>query len=292
MWILLASLITLCLFVCLFCPPSGNLVIEKMPPSVHPPNVIVGQVSPGHGHGAKHPGQINLAQLRLQHMQQAAYAQKQQQQQHQHQQQQQIQQQMRIASQMVQHPRQGGPQMVQQQVYMLSLYSTDCTDCCFISCNISHLLSVPPEMTKCVSDALRSHLFQPPRLISMPSLQRGGVNGSSHMFPSHSLRIGPGQGRMQPGQPPRHNGQQYPMMQPQLQRQVGAQCFDYITHDTVSAIVLHNCYISVIVLLKQHIHNINEYILTHNRQSYRVFGISKLNETFINYKSSVSPGIS
>ncbi|XP_023687160.1 E3 ubiquitin-protein ligase TRIM33 isoform X2 [Paramormyrops kingsleyae] len=167
-----------------FCDPTfwaknvvnlGNLVIEKMPPSVHPPNVIVGQVSPGHGHGGKHPGQINLAQLRLQHMQQAAYAQKQQQQQHQHQhQQQQIQQQMRIASQMVQHPRQGGPQMVQQQ---------------------------------------------PPRLISMPSLQRGGVNGSSHMFPSHSLRIGPGQGRMQPGQPPRHNGQQYPMMQPQLQRQ-------------------------------------------------------------------------
>uniref|UniRef100_A0A8C9SZG4 RING-type E3 ubiquitin transferase n=1 Tax=Scleropages formosus TaxID=113540 RepID=A0A8C9SZG4_SCLFO len=137
----------------------GNLVIEKMPPSVHPPNVIVGQVSPGHGHGhgAKHPGQINLAQLRLQHMQQ----------------QQQIQQQMRIASQMSQHARQPGPQMVQQQ---------------------------------------------PPRLISMPPLQRGGVNGSSHMFPSHPLRMGPGQGRLQPAQP-RHNGQQYPMMQPQMQRQ-------------------------------------------------------------------------
>uniref|UniRef100_A0A8C9WN74 E3 ubiquitin-protein ligase TRIM33 n=1 Tax=Scleropages formosus TaxID=113540 RepID=A0A8C9WN74_SCLFO len=167
-----------------FCDPTfwaknvvnlGNLVIEKMPPSVHPPNVIVGQVSPGHGHGhgAKHPGQINLAQLRLQHMQQAAFAQKQQQQQQQQHQQQQIQQQMRIASQMSQHARQPGPQMVQQQ---------------------------------------------PPRLISMPPLQRGGVNGSSHMFPSHPLRMGPGQGRLQPAQP-RHNGQQYPMMQPQMQRQ-------------------------------------------------------------------------
>ncbi|KAI1892668.1 hypothetical protein AGOR_G00135930 [Albula goreensis] len=47
---------------------------------------------------------------------------------------------------------------------------------------------------------------------------RGGVNGSSHMFPSHHLRMAPGQGRMQTAQP-RHNGQQYPMMQPQLQRQ-------------------------------------------------------------------------
>ncbi|KAL4648343.1 E3 ubiquitin-protein ligase TRIM33 [Arapaima gigas] len=164
-----------------FCDPTfwaknvvnlGNLVIEKMPPSVHPPNVIVGQMSPGHGPGGKHPGQINLAQLRLQHMQQAAFAQKQQHQQQQ-QQQQQIQQQMRIASQMSQHSRQAGPPMVQQQ---------------------------------------------PPRLISMPPLQRAGVNGSSHMFPSHPLRMGPGQGRLPPAQP-RHNGQQYPMMQPQLQRQ-------------------------------------------------------------------------
>lgn len=76
-------------------------------------------MSPGQGHPGKHPGQINLAQLRLQHMQQAAYAQqKQQQQQHQHQHQQQIQQQMRIASQMSQqHPRQAGPPLVQQQVH-------------------------------------------------------------------------------------------------------------------------------------------------------------------------------
>uniref|UniRef100_A0AAQ6A8X6 E3 ubiquitin-protein ligase TRIM33 n=1 Tax=Amphiprion ocellaris TaxID=80972 RepID=A0AAQ6A8X6_AMPOC len=97
-----------------FCDPTfwaknvvnlGNLVIEKPPPPAQPPNVMVGgpPISPGQGHPSKHPGQINLAQLRLQHMQQ--------------QHQQQIQQQMRIASQMSQqHARQAGPPMVQQQV--------------------------------------------------------------------------------------------------------------------------------------------------------------------------------
>ncbi|KAM4611067.1 E3 ubiquitin-protein ligase TRIM33 isoform 2-T2 [Polymixia lowei] len=186
-----------------FCDPTfwaknvvnlGNLVIEKTPQSAHPPNVMVGAppISPAQGHPGKHPGQINLAQLRLQHMQQAAYAQqKQQQQQHQqqHQQhQQQIQQQMRIASQMSQqHPRQAGPSMVQQQ---------------------------------------------PPRLISMQQLPRGpgGMNGGPgpgpgpgpHMYPSsHHMRLPvPPQSRMPTAQP-RHNGQQYPpMMQPQLQRQM------------------------------------------------------------------------
>uniref|UniRef100_A0A8D3BJ96 E3 ubiquitin-protein ligase TRIM33 n=1 Tax=Scophthalmus maximus TaxID=52904 RepID=A0A8D3BJ96_SCOMX len=88
-----------------FCDPTfwaknvvnlGNLVIEKPPPSAHPPTVMAGgqSMSPGQGHHGKPAGQINLAQLRLQHMQQAAYAQqKQQHQQHQqHQQQQQHQQ--------------------------------------------------------------------------------------------------------------------------------------------------------------------------------------------------------
>ncbi|XP_056129020.1 E3 ubiquitin-protein ligase TRIM33 isoform X2 [Lampris incognitus] len=103
-----------------FCDPTfwaknvvnlGNLVIEKPPQPAHPPNMMVGSqpISPAQSHSGKHPGQINLAQLRLQHMQQAAYAQ-------QKQQQQQIQQQMRIASQMSQqHSRQAGPVMVQQQ---------------------------------------------------------------------------------------------------------------------------------------------------------------------------------
>ncbi|XP_042370047.1 E3 ubiquitin-protein ligase TRIM33-like, partial [Plectropomus leopardus] len=110
-----------------FCDPTfwaknvvnlGNLVIEKPPPPAQPPGVMVGgpPISPGQGHHGKHPGQINLAQLRLQHMQQAAYAQQKQQQQQQQQHQQQIQQQMRIASQMSQqHARQAGPPMAQQQ---------------------------------------------------------------------------------------------------------------------------------------------------------------------------------
>uniref|UniRef100_A0AAQ6IB08 E3 ubiquitin-protein ligase TRIM33 n=1 Tax=Anabas testudineus TaxID=64144 RepID=A0AAQ6IB08_ANATE len=69
-----------------------SLVIEKPPPSAQPPTVMVGgpPLSPGQGHPGKHPGQINLAQLRLQHMQQAAYAQQKQQQQQQQQQHQQL----------------------------------------------------------------------------------------------------------------------------------------------------------------------------------------------------------
>ncbi|XP_059379200.1 E3 ubiquitin-protein ligase TRIM33-like isoform X2 [Carassius carassius] len=175
-----------------FCDPTfwaknvvnlGNLVIEKVPHTAPPPQMMANQqISPSHSHPGKHSGQINLAQLRLQHMQQAAIAQKhqhqhqQQQQQQQQQHQQQIQQQMRIASQMSQHPRQGGP----------------------------------PQIT-----AIQQ---PPPRLISMQALQRGGVNGSSHMYPPHHLRMVSGQNRM-PSAQPRLNGQPYPMMQPQLQRQ-------------------------------------------------------------------------
>ncbi|XP_040008709.1 E3 ubiquitin-protein ligase TRIM33 isoform X1 [Xiphias gladius] len=176
-----------------FCDPTfwaknvvnlGNLVIEKPPPPAQPPNVMVGgpPISPGQGHPGKHPGQINLAQLRLQHMQQqAAYAQqKQQQQQQQHQQQ--IQQQMRIASQMSQqHARPAGPPMVQQQ---------------------------PPRLIS---------MQQLPR---GPGGMNGGPGPP--IYPSsHHMRLpGPPQGRMPTAQP-RLNGQQYPpMMQPQLQRQM------------------------------------------------------------------------
>uniref|UniRef100_A0A673ML91 E3 ubiquitin-protein ligase TRIM33 n=1 Tax=Sinocyclocheilus rhinocerous TaxID=307959 RepID=A0A673ML91_9TELE len=158
-----------------FCDPTfwaknvvnlGNLVIEKVSHTAPPQMMVNQQISPSHNHPGKHSGQINLAQLRLQHMQQA----------------QQIQQQMRIASQMSQHPRQGGPPQI--------------TGCHFFLC-----LS-----------------FQPPRLISMQALQRGGVNGSSHMYPPHHLRMVSTQNRM-PSAQPRLNGQPYPMMQPQLQRQ-------------------------------------------------------------------------
>ncbi|XP_071331486.1 E3 ubiquitin-protein ligase TRIM33 isoform X5 [Trachinotus anak] len=174
-----------------FCDPTfwaknvvnlGNLVIEKPPPPAQPPNVMVGgpPISPGQGHPSKHPGQINLAQLRLQHMQQAAYVQqKQQQQQQQHQQQ--IQQQMRIASQMSQqHARQSGPPLVQQQ---------------------------PPRLIS---------MQQLPR---GPGGMNGGP-GPPMYPSSHHMRLpGPPQGRIATAQP-RLNGQQYPpMMQPQLQRQ-------------------------------------------------------------------------
>ncbi|XP_055079178.1 E3 ubiquitin-protein ligase TRIM33 isoform X2 [Periophthalmus magnuspinnatus] len=113
-----------------FCDPTfwaknvvnlGNLVIEKPPPVTQPQNVMVGgpPLPPGQVHPGKHPGQINLAQLRLQHMQQAAFAQKQQ---HQQQQQQQQMQQMRLASQMSQqHPRPGGPAMPPRLISMQQL---------------------------------------------------------------------------------------------------------------------------------------------------------------------------
>ncbi|XP_029011428.1 E3 ubiquitin-protein ligase TRIM33 isoform X2 [Betta splendens] len=179
-----------------FCDPTfwaknvvnlGNLVIEKPPPSAQPPSVMVGAppLSPGQGHPSKHPGQINLAQLRLQHMHQAAFAQQKQQQQQQQQHQQQIQQQMRLASQMSQqHPRQPGPPMVQQQ---------------------------PPRLISMQS------------LPRGPGGMNGG-SGPSIYPSSHHMRLpgppGPPQNRM-PSAQPRLNGQQYPsMMQPQLQRQM------------------------------------------------------------------------
>ncbi|XP_037102342.1 E3 ubiquitin-protein ligase TRIM33 isoform X3 [Syngnathus acus] len=176
-----------------FCDPTfwaknvvnlGNLVIEKpVPPPAHPPSMMGGgaPISPGHGPHGQTQGQINLAQLRLQHMQQAAFAQKQQHLQQQ-QQQQQMQQQLRLASQMPQqHNRQMVPSMVQQQ---------------------------PPRLIS---------LQQHPR--SQMVLNGGPV--PSMYSSSHNMRLpGPPQGRIATGQP-RHNGQQYPtMMQPHLQRQM------------------------------------------------------------------------
>lgn len=66
---------------------------------------MVGQTPPGTNHINKAPGQINLAQLRLQHMQQQVYAQKHQQLQ-----------QMRMAQPSASVPRQSSPQVLQQQV--------------------------------------------------------------------------------------------------------------------------------------------------------------------------------
>ncbi|XP_072305738.1 E3 ubiquitin-protein ligase TRIM33 isoform X2 [Eucyclogobius newberryi] len=173
-----------------FCDPTfwaknvvnlGNLVIEKPPAGTQPQNVVVGgpgpPLPPGQVHSSKHAGQINLAQLRLQHMHQAAFAQKQQ-----HHQQQQMQQQMRLASQMSQqHPRQGGPALVQQ----------------------------PPRLIS---------MQQLPR---GPGGMNGASGPPMFPSSTHHMRLpGPSQGRM-PAAQPRHNGQPYPqMMQAQLQRQM------------------------------------------------------------------------
>ena len=100
---------------------SGNLVIESKPAPGYTPNVVVGQVPPGTNHISKTPGQINLAQLRLQHMQQQVYAQK-------HQQLQQMRMQQPPApvptttTTTQPHPRQAAPQMLQQQVSIASLH--------------------------------------------------------------------------------------------------------------------------------------------------------------------------
>ncbi|XP_077371226.1 E3 ubiquitin-protein ligase TRIM33 isoform X2 [Festucalex cinctus] len=177
-----------------FCDPTfwaknvvnlGNLVIEKPPPPAQPPSMLVGgaPVSPGQGQHGKNQGQINLAQLHLQHMQQAALAQK-----HQHltqqlqQQHQQQQQQMRLTSQMPQqHSRPAVPSLVQQQ---------------------------PPRLIS---------MQQHPR----GQMVVNGGHVPSMYSSSHHMRLpGPAQGRITTAQP-RHNGQQYlTMMQPHLQRQM------------------------------------------------------------------------
>ncbi|KAM9369483.1 E3 ubiquitin-protein ligase TRIM33 [Phaethornis superciliosus] len=137
----------------------GNLVIENKPTPSYTPNVVVGQTPPGTNHISKAPGQINLAQLRLQHMQQQVYAQKHQQLQ-----------QMRVGQPAASVPRQTSPQVLQQQ---------------------------------------------PPRLISMQTMQRGNMNCGA--FQAHQMRMAQNAARI-PGIP-RHNGPQYSMMQPHLQRQ-------------------------------------------------------------------------
>ncbi|KAM4700329.1 E3 ubiquitin-protein ligase TRIM33 isoform 5-T5 [Discoglossus pictus] len=141
----------------------GNLVVENKPTTVFSPNVVVGQVPQGTNHVNKAPAQINLAQLRLQHMQQQVYAQKHQQLQ-----------QMRMAQPPGQHQRPSAPQVMHQQ---------------------------------------------PPRLISMQSMQRNNMNCGP--FQAHQMRMAQNaaQNAARMAGVPRHNGPQYSMMQPHLQRQ-------------------------------------------------------------------------
>uniref|UniRef100_H3CEZ6 Tripartite motif containing 33 n=1 Tax=Tetraodon nigroviridis TaxID=99883 RepID=H3CEZ6_TETNG len=170
----------------------GNLVVEKPPPPVQPPGVMGGgpPISPGQGHPGRHPGQINLAQLRLQHMQQAAF----------------------LSSHLSQqHPRQTGPPMVQQQVATFPPHKDPLSPRIYNYLQPITATFIPPP--------------QPPRLISMQQPQRGvavGMNGGPGpgMYPSpHHMRLpGPQHSRLPTAQP-RLNGQPYtPLMQPQLQR--------------------------------------------------------------------------
>ncbi|KAM9320669.1 E3 ubiquitin-protein ligase TRIM33 isoform 1-T1 [Gastrophryne carolinensis] len=141
----------------------GNLIVENKPTTGYSPNVVVGQNPQGTNHVNKGPTQINLAQLRLQHMQQQVYAQKHQQLQ-----------QMRMVQPPAPHQRPSGPQVMHQQ---------------------------------------------PPRLISMQSMQRNNMNCVP--FQAHQMRMAqnaPQNANRMPGVP-RHNGPQYSMMQPHLQRQ-------------------------------------------------------------------------
>ncbi|XP_040193378.1 E3 ubiquitin-protein ligase TRIM33 isoform X3 [Rana temporaria] len=141
----------------------GNLIVENKPTTGYSPNVVVGQNPQGTNHVNKAPAQINLAQLRLQHMQQQVYAQKHQQLQ-----------QMRMVQPPAPHQRPSGPQVMHQQ---------------------------------------------PPRLISMQAMQRNNMNCVP--FQAHHMRMAQNAAqnanRMQGV--PRHNGPQYSMMQPHLQRQ-------------------------------------------------------------------------
>ncbi|XP_072282234.1 E3 ubiquitin-protein ligase TRIM33 isoform X2 [Pyxicephalus adspersus] len=141
----------------------GNLIVENKPTTGYSPNVVVGQNPQGTNHVNKAPAQINLAQLRLQHMQQQVYAQKHQQLQ-----------QMRMAQPPAPHQRPSGPQVMHQQ---------------------------------------------PPRLISMQTMQRNNMNCVS--FQAHQMRMAQNAAQNANRMPgvPRHNGPQYSMMQPHLQRQ-------------------------------------------------------------------------
>ncbi|XP_073523243.1 E3 ubiquitin-protein ligase TRIM33 isoform X2 [Phyllobates terribilis] len=141
----------------------GNLIVENKPTSGYAPNVVVGQGPQGTNHVNKPPAQINLAQLRLQHMQQQVYAQKHQQLQ-----------QMRMVQPPGPHQRPSGPQVMHQQ---------------------------------------------PPRLISMQTMQRNSMNCIP--FQAHQMRMAQNAAQNVNRMPgiPRHNGPQYSMMQPHLQRQ-------------------------------------------------------------------------
>ncbi|XP_069759255.1 E3 ubiquitin-protein ligase TRIM33-like isoform X2 [Narcine bancroftii] len=152
----------------------GSLVLDKSPvPSSSGPNVVTGpSLQSQDNNASKVQGQINLAQLRLQHMQQQAMSQRIQQRMHQ----------MRSVLPGAQQPRAQGPALGQQQ---------------------------PP-----LSPSNQS--LQPPRLISLQSLQRG--NPSIPPSPAQQNRMLPNSTNRMTS-PQQQSGPQYHMTSSPLMRQ-------------------------------------------------------------------------
>ncbi|XP_069759258.1 transcription intermediary factor 1-alpha-like isoform X5 [Narcine bancroftii] len=153
----------------------GSLVLDKSPvPSSSGPNVVTGpSLQSQDNNASKVQGQINLAQLRLQHMQQQAMSQRIQQRMHQ----------MRSVLPGAQQPRAQGPALGQQQ---------------------------PP-----LSPSNQS--LQPPRLISLQSLQRG--NPSIPPSPAQQNRMLPNSTNRMTS-PQQQSGPQYHMTSSPLMRQL------------------------------------------------------------------------
>ncbi|XP_072340389.1 transcription intermediary factor 1-alpha-like isoform X2 [Scyliorhinus torazame] len=153
----------------------GSLVLDKNPPTAggSGPNMATGpNMQPQDSNTAKVQGQINLAQLRLQHMQQQVMAQRIHQRMHQ----------MRPILPVAQQSRAPGPHMGQQQQ------------------------ALSPN----------NQSLQPPRLISLQSLQRSNPNVPPP--PGQQMRIVPNAIRMTVPQP--HSGAQHHMTASPLMRQL------------------------------------------------------------------------
>ncbi|XP_067856003.1 E3 ubiquitin-protein ligase TRIM33-like isoform X2 [Heptranchias perlo] len=151
----------------------GSLVLDKSPaPAGSGPNVATGaSLQSQDNNTAKVHGQINLAQLRFQHMQQQVMAQRIQQRMHQ----------MRPILPVAQQSRPPGPPMGQQQA------------------------PLSPS----------NQSLQPPRLISLQSLQRSNPNAPPTS--AHQLRMPPNAVRM--AGPQQHGGPQHHMTTSPLMRQ-------------------------------------------------------------------------
>uniref|UniRef100_A0A8C3L1J0 Tripartite motif containing 33 n=1 Tax=Chrysolophus pictus TaxID=9089 RepID=A0A8C3L1J0_CHRPC len=153
----------------------GNLVIENKPAPSYTPNVVVGQAPPGTNHINKAPGQINLAQLRLQHMQQQVYAQKHQQLQ-----------QMRMGQPSGSVPRQTNPQVLQQQASVFAIFLSYVTTTHFWWVLFSKF--VPSQFLHCFFSGL-SNSHTPVRPPSTSSTGSRGSSPESSLTPPLSTNL-------------------------------------------------------------------------------------------------------